>query len=332
MSKFCKNCGAQLTPGAGFCDSCGARTQDNGQVDAAGDADGRARTEEKIAAAKAVIDQSGCSNERYADMGQNQDMPGPLGFLKSSVRAGVDSLRRLLKNPKQLIPMFVLSVLWLILSILPALGINSWPVRLLSFMTFAQGGMYGGIWGAVGGVIGKAIFAYFISALVLPLFSGKNPFKGIGKSFKSLASGLAVHNANAAGLLILGIGLALIAFNFFTGNASMVNSMAGVAGFVLAVKSLWGRGGDCGKQANKKGPGFIRGLLLSVANKLSKGRIPTQMTVSRVVSGYAAGSAAGVALSALRLPHLPYALGVLLVIVGLVLSIAVKPGKEAAAI
>ena len=56
------------------------------------------------------------------------------------------------------------------------------------------------------------------------------------------------------------------------------------------------------------------------------------MTVSRLLAGYAAGSAAGVALSALgSAAYLPYVLGGLLVIIGLILGIAVKPGKEAKA-
>lgn len=292
MSKLCKNCGAQITPCAEFCGSCGVRIQTAGQPDTA--------------------------NHTY--MTQGRDIPGPLGIIKTSIRTGLDSLRQLLKNPKQLIPMFVLSVFWFILSILPALGINPWPVRFLSFLTFAQGGMYSGIWGAVGGVIGKAVFAYFVSALILPLFSGKNPFRGMGKGLKSFISGLAVQSANTAGQLILGIGLALIVFNFFTGNASMVNSMVGVVGFILAVKSLLSRGG------------LLWGLLLSITNKLSRGRVPSYMTVSRVITGYAAGNAAGVALSALRIPYLPYTLGTLLLIAGLITGIAQKPGKEAAVV
>jgi hypothetical protein len=290
MSTYCRNCGAQVTPDAKFCGSCGTQIQTAGQPDAAS----------------------------RADMAQGRDMPGPMGFIATSVRAGLNSPRQLLKNPKQLLPMLTLGAFWLVLSTLPALGINPWPVRFLSFLTFAQGGMYGGMVGAAGGVIGKAVFAYFVSALILPLFSGKKPFNGMGKWFKRLASGLAVKSANAAGQLALGVGLSLIVFNFLTGNASPVNSMAGVVGLVMAVRSLGNRGG------------FFWGLLLSAANKLSKGGVPTQMAVSRVMSGYAAGSAAGVALSTLRVaPYLPYALGSLLLIAGLVLGIASKPGKAA---
>jgi hypothetical protein len=289
MSTYCSNCGAQLKPGAELCGSCGAKTQTAGQPDTA--------------------------NPVESD--KTRDIPGPLGFLRASVSAGMNSVRQLLKNPKKLIPMLILSAFWLVLSILPVLGINPLPVQVLSFLTFAQGGMYGGILGAVGGVIGKAIFAYFVSAFILPIFSGKNPFKGAGKGFKSFVKGFALKSANESAQLIIGVGMALIIFNFLTGNASTVNSIAGIVGFLLALRALWSRAG------------FFWGILLSAANKLSKGRLPTQTVVSRVLSGYAAGSAAGVALSSLRLAFLPYALGALLIIAGLVLGIALKPGKAA---
>ena len=293
MSKFCKSCGAELRPGSKFCPSCGAKPQ----TEAPRDAGGRAR-----------------APEQRAEPGK---LPGPLVLIEESVRAGQDSLRQLLKTPKRLIPMLVLGVLWLILSILPALGINPLPVRLLSFLTFAQGGMYGGVWGAAGGILGKAVFAYFVSALILPLFSGKNPFEGMGKGLKGFASGLAVRSVAAASQLMFGVGLALVVFNFLTGNASAVNGMAGVVGFVLALRALWAGGG------------FFWSLLLSAAHALSRGKIPPQMTLGRVMSGYAAGSAAGVALSALRLPYLPYALGALLIITGVILKIAGGGAKEA---
>ncbi len=290
MRKSCKSCGHQIAPGAEFCTFCGARVMPDEREPADAHVQGP--------------DPSG----------------GPLAYLKASIRAEAASLKQFLKNPKQWIPVLVLSLFWLILSILPALGVDFWFLRVLSFLTFAQGGMYGGVWGAVGGVIGKAVFAYFVSALILPLFSGKNPFKNMGKQYKNFFSGLAVQSLRAAAPLVCGIGLALIVFNFLTGDASMVNSMAGIVGFVLAARSLLSKGG------------FFWGLLLSVASRISKGRIPAPLTVSRAMTGYAAGSAAGVALSAIPVPYLPYLIGAFLLIAGIVVGIVAKSGKEAAAV
>lgn len=289
MGQFCRNCGGQINSGASFCSFCGANLQTEAQPGA----------EVQARGLKAA---------------------GPPDLIETNTHPGRGSLRQFLKNPRQLMPMVVLGVFWLALSLLPALGINPLPVHLLSFLTFAQGGMYGGVLGALGGIIGKAVFGYFVSVLILPLFSGKNPFKGMGMGFKDLISSLALQSVNAAAHLILGIGLALILFNFFTGNASPVNSMAGIVGFMLALKALLSRGD------------FIRGLFISVASKLTRGRTPSPAAVSRVIAGYAVGSAAGVAFSALPQPYLPYAVGVLLFVVGLVLSIVIKPPKAVLAV
>jgi hypothetical protein len=287
LSDYCKSCGARLTPNAAFCGACGAPNELWG------------------------------SAANLSETDERESPLSPTAFLKASLREGFALIKQLIKNPKELIPMLILSIIWLVLSILPALGVNPWPVRLLSFLTFAQGGMYGGVWGAFGGLIGKVVFAYFASVLILPLFCGKNPLKGLGRGWKEFFSGLAISGINAVVPLVLGVGAALIAFNFLTGNAGAVNSMAGIAGFLLAVRSLTRRGG------------FLWGLTLSIANSLSKGRIPAPVTVSRAIAGCAAGSAMGTALSFLRIPWLPYALGALLLVTGFALALAVKSGKGA---
>lgn len=278
--KFCTQCGTQLDAKAAFCTTCGTKT---------------------------ILEES-------------QLNLGPLGFVQSSFRSSISAIRLMLKNPKQMIPMLVLSAVWLVLSLLPAFGFNPLPVQILSFFSFAQGGMYGGLLGAVGGIVGKAIFAYFVTALILPLFSGKKSFNGTGTGFKRFFAGLAVQSVNALALLLTGFGFALILYNFLTGNASLVNSMAGVTGFIIAVKGLGSKSG------------FLWGLLLSITNKVSNGKVPSQVTVSRMITGFAAGNAASIALSALSIPYLLYAVGSLLIIAGIITAIIVKPGKEAAAI
>jgi len=54
-----------------------------------------------------------------------------------------------LKNPKQMIPTAKLGLFWLVLALLGPFGINPLPVRILSFLTFAHGGMFDGVLGAV---------------------------------------------------------------------------------------------------------------------------------------------------------------------------------------
>lgn len=299
MDKYCVNCGTRIGPGQKFCSSCGANSQMETEMATGTEFQGRGP--------------------------EMATPPEPAGG--NIFQIFLDSLKQFLKDPKQLIPILVLGAVWLLLSLLPALGINSWPVRMFSFLTFAQGGMYGGVWGALGGIIGKAVFAYFVTVLIMPLFRGKNPFKEMGTG--GFFAGLTLQGADAAADFMLGMGLALILFNFFTGNASLVNSMAGIVGFVLALKAFRSKGG------------FLRTLVFSVANKLSRGKTPSPATFNRVAVGYAAGSALGVALSALTssylfylllLPfswqhYLPYILGAILFAAGLIVGIITKPGK-----
>ena len=295
MDQYCGNCGSPVARGAEFCAACGAGIQMKMSPDAA------------------VY--TGAPQETPVD-----SSPAPPGTPDRSGRAFTESFKAFLKDPKKLLPTLALAAIWLFISLLSAKGINPWPVKMLSFLTFAQGGMYGGVLGALGGVIGKAVFAYGVSVLILPLFSGKNPFREMGGGFKGFIAALTVQGANAAGLLLLGAGLALILFNFFTGNASAVNSMAGVLGFVLALKVLFNRGG------------LIWGLLLGAANRLTGGRTPSQATVSRVVSGFAAGSALGVILTFPPLPYLPYLSGAVLLVAGLVIVLTAKQGREVPAV
>ena len=94
-------------------------------------------------------------------------------FLKGYIRQSLT----VLKNPKQMIPTIVLGLIWLVLALLGSFGINPLPVRILSFLTFAQGGMFGGVFGAVGGILGKVVVAAFLNAAIVPLFQKKAPFK-----------------------------------------------------------------------------------------------------------------------------------------------------------
>lgn len=82
---------------------------------------------------------------------------------------------KVLKNPKQMIPTIVLGLFWLVLALLGSFGIDPLPVRILSFLTFAQGGMFGGVLGAVGGILGKIVVAAFLNAIIIPLFQKKLP-------------------------------------------------------------------------------------------------------------------------------------------------------------
>ncbi len=328
MSRFCQNCGAPLSPDSVFCLSCGRRYREEGQSEvldksALSSLTGKQPDKQvekqtdvlpEIQPDKQVEVQPGTLLDLQPD---NRRQPGPVKFIAASIRRGTTSMVSYFRNPRKMIPILVLAVVWLVLSVLPAMGINPLPVKILSFVTFAQGGMYGGFWGAAGGILGKAVFAWFFSALLIPLVTGKVSGKGFGAGMKQFFAGFYIQGLGVLAALLAGIGLALIIFNFLSGNASIINSMPGIVGIIMAIRIGFRRSG------------FFWGLMLSFANKKSKGKIPTNMTINHMAAGYATGSLTGVALSAVSVPYLPYLAGAIFIVISIVISIAAKARKEA---
>ena len=162
-----------------------------------------------------------------------------------------------------MLPTVLLGLAWLVLGLLGSFGINPLPVRILSFLTFAQGGMFGGVFGAVGGILGKVMVAAFLNAAIVPLFQKKAPFSGIGGGIKDFFGGLAVKSIAAVAPLLGGVGASLLLYAFMNSSQSLQNSMVGIIAFVMLLQNIGRQGG------------FLWGLAFSVANSLSKGRTPS---------------------------------------------------------
>ena len=287
MGKFCTSCGTALSEGAKFCAKCGTNAFQ--------------------------------SNESaQISTGTPEDAPqqSPMGVGKFIITYIRQSLR-VLKNPKQMLPTALLGLVWLVLALLGSFGINPFPVRILSFLTFAQGGMFGGLFGTIGGILGKVVVATFLNAAIVPLFQKKAPFSGIGGDIKGFFSGLAVKSITAVAPLLGGVGVSLLLYAFMNSTQSLKNSMVGIIAFVMLLQGI-------GKQG-----GFLWGLAFSVANSLSKGRTPSYIVVTRCINGMTLGFALGVALSAVRLQWCVW-LGILLLIAALIFVIVSKNKKGVA--
>ena len=244
-------------------------------------------------------------------------MNSPMGvgkFIGEYIRQSLT----VLKNPKQMIPTVVLGIVWLVLALLASFGINPLPVRILSFLTFAQGGMFGGVLGAVGGILGKVVIAVFLNAAIVPIFLKKAPFSGMGGGIKVFFESLAIKSVTAISPLLGGIGAALLLYAFMNSTQSLQNSMVGIIAFIMLLQSISRQGG------------FLWGLVFSVANSVSKGRTPSYIEVSRCISGMTLGFALGVILSLIGLRWCAW-LGTVLLIAALIFVIVSKGKKEVAA-
>jgi hypothetical protein len=314
MGKFCTSCGTALNEGAKFCAKCGAnafQSNESAQISTAA-------TTQPVKSEQEIPKTMNSTKKKPPINRASDDAPqhSPMGAGKFIIAYICQSLM-VLKNPKQMLPTVLLGLVWLVLALLGSFGINPFPVRILSFLTFAQGGMFGGVFGAVGGILGKVAVAAFLNAAIVPLFQKKAPFSGIGGGIKGFFSGIAVKSITAVAPLLGGVGASLLLYAFMNSNQSLQNSMVGIIAFVMLLQNLGRQGG------------FLWGLAFSAANSLSKGRTPSYISVTRCISGMTLGFALGVALSVIGLRWCS-GLGVLLLLVALISGVVSKNKKEAA--
>lgn len=232
---------------------------------------------------------------------------GPLKYLSSVLIRGIKGIPKVFKNKKQLVLIILMALTWIALTVLPILKINPPAFKILSFLTCAQGGLKNGIPGIIGGTIGKGIWAYFIFTLIMPILSGKMPFAGVGGGLKTLFASLAIDNKRMLALLLLGMSLALISYNFLSGEASLQNSMVGIAAFFVSVRAL----------SNKAG--FLREFVTTFVRKRSKGVMPDFNMINRFMAGWACGFALAVLLSLTNFSIIAYLFGAVLLLVALIL-------------
>ena len=202
-------------------------------------------------------------------------------YLKSYLKQCLEVFR----HPRQLLPTLILAVVWIVLGIVQNKVQDNLPLRILNFLTFAQGGLYGGIFGAIGGLFGKIVVAAFVNAMVVPLFQGGNPFSGMRKGFHEALETMKKDGKSALSLLLLSSGTALIIYTFFNSTQSFQNSLVGIVGAVSALMAL----------TRKRG--FLWGLIMSFLQTVSKGKAPSAVQVSRALTGMSVGFSLGVLLS-----------------------------------
>ena len=210
-----------------------------------------------------------------------------------------------------------MGIVWLAISLLPAIGINPLPVRFLSFLTFAQGGLTGGDLGFIGGIIGKGLIAYFVTLVI----AGKITSESTVSSLRSFTANFSEKKWDIASIspLLVGIGSALMIYNFLAGTSTVFNCMVGVVAFVVAVRSL------------STGTGCVRSIFASLFAK--NGRVGSGF-VTMLMAGWAAGFGFGVVLS---LPggilggYICYIVGIVILLAGagLVYSTGRKGGVSA---
>ena len=233
--------------------------------------------------------------------------PQPFGqYLKSTLK----KLRFAITHPLTLLPALVITGVWILLGIAQAKWVQAGEtspavLKVLNFFTFAQGGMFGGVIGAIGGIIGKVLFAALLNALILPLFiKGNKPFSHFREGFRNFGRSFAFDGLRALSFFLGGLGIALLFYSVINITQRWEEGLIGLVGAFLAIRGIGRRGG------------MMTSLLYSLATALSKNKLPSQISITRFMSGMAIGFTVGAGLS---LSGLKWA--ILLSVIALVLAL-----------
>ena len=172
----------------------------------------------------------------------------PAKVLGSSIGGFLKGIVSLVRDPKSAIVPLIFALLWIALAFLRDSDLL--PVRVLSWLTFAEGGLDRGPAGMLGGILGKgAVAAAFAS-----LFHG-----GFGSCLRGLKT-LVTGNGGKRGIaeILLGLAAGVLLYIAFAGikTASAATTMAGIAGAVLSLEAL----GNVRTAMNGRAAGLLTGL------------------------------------------------------------------------
>jgi len=331
---YCKHCFRQLSDGARFCKYCGQPV--TAQPQAGQNQPGRRQPQQGYP-------QQNRGRQEYAQpqagqnqprQGQPQQGRGQQGYaqpqadragegappkkapsLIAQVKAGVMDI---IRHPAKLLPTIILSVIWMAISYLMAMGKDTAVVKWLNTLTYASGGMYGGSVGAAGGIFGKAVFAAVLNTIVLSLWAGKNPFARDenGQSLMRKATGKGMSKVAP---FFIGLGASFVLYYFFNVTSSTKNVMVGVMAAIGTV------------QAAQSSHGIIFSTVLFIIEKVSGGRSPSSSAVRNSLMGATAGFALSVPLTFLHQPLLLAAAGSAVLMLGILLAVLGQQKKPAQA-
>lgn len=233
----------------------------------------------------------------------------------AQIKAGVMDI---IRHPAKLLPTIILSVIWMVISYLMAMGKDTAVVKWLNTLTYASGGMYGGSVGAAGGIFGKAVFAAVLNTIVLSLWAGKNPFARDenGQSLMRKATGKGMSKVAP---FFIGLGVSFVLYYFFNVTSSTKNVMVGVMAAIGTV------------QAAQSSHGIIFSTVLFIIEKVSGGRSPSSSAVRNSLMGATAGFALSVPLTFLHQPLLLAAAGSAVLLLGILLAVLGQQKKPAQA-
>ena len=261
--KYCRKCGKQVAVNAKFCMHCGFNFAGASQ----------ANTEERNTAggkqlAKALRAAKDIGEFDYGDIDIQSIIGAGVGKVTSAVASGLPDSKAfnsakelaasrggiasrifgILRDPKATIGTILLAAIWVVLPMFADMDLL--PVKVLSAITYAKGGLTGDLPSQIGGIFGKSI----VGASIIGLFHG-----GFGSISRGLTSFFKV-NGGIGNLLkhVVGIIVGLLLYVII--GRIIIDPVYGapipsIAGAVLLLESM-GKG---------KNSSFAKGMTVGVA-------------------------------------------------------------------
>ncbi|MCR5789638.1 MAG: protein kinase [Lachnospiraceae bacterium] len=208
----------------------------------------------------------------------------------------------------------VIAGIWIYLIIRQLMGADTIAFRVMNLVFAGDTGLERGVIGGVGVIFAKG---FYVSAFCTLLGGGA---KYVGRGFRKIFAPERFA-AGGIGVYLGGIGAAILLYWFFTGG-SLTGVSAGIAGAVVALKSL---GGLCGGAVFSAVAPFAR--VFSPQASVSEGKLNEKMIKLRAGSIFA-GMGFGFLLAVL-LSFIPFSLiypglGGLFFLVGILIAISKK--------
>ncbi len=203
----------------------------------------------------------------------------PIRGILRSAGSFLRGIADIFRKPSALIGTLVLAALWFALSLFR--DSDSQIVRILSWITFSEGGLDRSVPGMIGGALGKGT----VAAALASLFTGglKDLFKGIGALF----TGHGEKRSKASVILGLLAGAALYIAFAGADSLSGAAAMTGISGALLSLEAL-------------SGSGRIYELARSLTSRAADGvRTAVQGRCDGLLTGLTMGFALATALTAL---------------------------------
>lgn len=246
---------------------------------------------------------------------------GLLAFVFSYVKRSLKNMFRFSKA--ELIALLVFIILWAATGILKVTNPSNTNsiLNAIAYLTASYNGLQQGTLSIVGGIFAKSTVYFLIAGTFIPsianVFKGnlKQEFKGISQFFKQLIK-IRPNNLSQLSMLALGIGLALVMYNFLSVDGSFQNNFVSI---LLAI-SLIGQFGD----KSTFTVGFLSQLFKKSANKSSA----TATLQMGLIFGFTLSIP--LALNFSNIKNIGFIIGGAAILLGIALTVVARSSKKEA--